>query len=79
MDLSGGSAIYLAGVQYGATDNMSIAGNSTSGGYIGQIVAWTVFYTGGSEIRQEGPSGPQPGILRLDASCTAPGTPCVSP
>jgi Flp pilus assembly protein TadG len=76
IDLSGGSAIYLAGVQYGASDGMSIAGNSSSGGYIGQIVAWTVFYTGGSVIRQEGPSGPDLGILRLDAACTAPGTPC---
>jgi Flp pilus assembly protein TadG len=76
IDLSGGSALYLAGVQFGPSDNMKIAGNTSSGGYVGQIVAWTVFYTGGSTIRQDGPTGPHLGILRLDAACTAPGTPC---
>ena len=76
IDLSGGSALYLAGVQYGPSDNMKIAGNTSSGGYVGQIIAWTVFYTGGSTIRQDGPNGPDLGILRLDAACTAPGTAC---
>lgn len=76
VDLSGGSSIYLAGVQYGPSDNMSIAGNSTTGGYVGQVWAWTLVYTGGSIINQEGVEDVGPGILRLDAACTAPGTDC---
>jgi hypothetical protein len=76
IDLSGGSGIYLAGVQYAVSDAMSISGNSSSGGYVGQIIAWTVFYTGGSDITQEGPKGPNIGILRLDAACTVPGVAC---
>jgi Flp pilus assembly protein TadG len=77
IDLSGGSGVYLAGVQYGPSDNMSIAGNTTTGGYVGQVWAWTLVYTGGSNINQEGDTNQGPGVLRLDAACTAPGTPCV--
>jgi hypothetical protein len=76
IDLSGGSGIYLAGVQFAVSDGISIAGNSSSGGYVGQIIAWTVLYTGGSVITQEGPGGPNIGILRLDAACTVPGVAC---
>jgi Flp pilus assembly protein TadG len=75
IDIEAGS-IYLAGVQYAPSDNSIIGGNSTASGYIGQIVAWTVKYAGGSVITQEGLTGPDLGILRLDAACTAPGTPC---
>lgn len=77
VDLSGGSGVYLAGVQYGPSDNMTIAGNTTTGGYVGQVWAWTLVYTGGSAINQEGDTDQGPGVLRLDAACTAPGTPCV--
>jgi Flp pilus assembly protein TadG len=77
IDLSGGSGVYLAGVQYGPSDNMSIAGNTTTGGYVGQVWSWTLVYTGGSNINQEGDTNQGPGVLRLDAACTAPGTPCV--
>jgi len=77
IDLSGGSGMYLAGVQYAVSDGISIAGNTSSGGYVGQIIAWTVFYTGGSDIRQEGPGGPNVGIIRLDAACTIPGIACA--
>jgi Flp pilus assembly protein TadG len=77
IDLSGGSGVYLAGVQYAPSDNISVAGNSTAGGYIGQIWAWTLKYVGNSVINQEGDSNQGPGTLRLDAACTAPGTPCI--
>jgi hypothetical protein len=77
IDLSGGSGLYLAGVQYAPTDNITVAGNATTGGYVGQIWAWTIKYTGGSVINQEGAQAEEPGILRLDAACTAPGTPCI--
>jgi hypothetical protein len=76
IDLSGGSGLYLAGVQYAPSDNVKIAGGTSSDGYVGQIVAWTVFYTGNSTINQQGSSNPGPGLLRLDAACTTPGTPC---
>ncbi len=77
VDLSGGSGVYLAGVQYGPSDNMSIAGNTTTGGYVGQVWSWTLVYTGGSQINQQGDQASGPGTLRLDAACTAPGTPCI--
>jgi hypothetical protein len=77
IDLSGGSGVYLAGVQYAPTDNVTIAGNAATGGYVGQVWAWTLAYTGGSVIKQEGEEQSQGGTLRLDAACTAPGTPCI--
>jgi Flp pilus assembly protein TadG len=77
IDLSGGSALYLAGVQYAPSDNVSIAGNTATGGYVGQVWAWTLVYTGGSTINQEGADAGGPGTLRLDAACTAPGTNCT--
>ena len=77
IDLSGGSGLYLAGVQYAPSDNVSVAGNTTTGGYVGQIWAWTIHYTGGSQINQEGSQSQGPATIRLDAACTVPGTPCV--
>lgn len=77
IDLSGGSGLYLAGVQYMPTDNVTIAGNATTGGYIGQVWAWTLVYTGGSIINQEGSQSQGPGTIRLDAACTVPGIACV--
>ncbi len=77
INLAGGTGLYLAGVQYAPSDNVTVSGNSSSGGYIGQIWAWTIQYTGGSTINQEGLQAEGPGTLRLDAACTVPGTPCV--
>ena len=77
IDLSGGSGVYLAGVQYAPSDNVSVAGNTMTGGYVGQVWAWTLQYTGNSQINQEGDQIQGPGVLRLDAACTTPGTACV--
>jgi hypothetical protein len=77
IDLSGGSGLYLAGVQYAPSDNVTVAGNTSTGGYVGQVWAWTLVYTGGSQINQEGDANQGPGTLRLDAACTAPGTNCI--
>lgn len=77
IDLSGGSVLYLAGVQYAPSDNVTVAGNTASDGYVGQFWAWTIKFTGGSRINMEGKASEGPGTLRLDAACTAPGTPCV--
>jgi hypothetical protein len=77
IDLSGVSNLYLAGVQYAPSDNVTVAGNTATGGYLGQVWAWTLEYVGNSKVNQEGDGSTGPGILRLDAACTAPGTPCT--
>ena len=77
IDLSGGSSLYLAGVQFAPSDNAELSGNTDTDGYVGQVWAWTLTYSGNSKIIQEGLQAEKPGILRLDAACTAPGTPCI--
>jgi Flp pilus assembly protein TadG len=74
-DASGGSALYLAGVQFMPTDNVQIRGSSGSVGYVGQIWAWTVQYSGDSVITQEGLVKDDTGIMRIDTACS-PGTAC---
>lgn len=78
-NIAGGGGIVLEGVQYMPTDNAVISGNSTSNGRIGQIISWTLKYSGGVRINQEGAAQEGPGILRLDAACTTPTTVCNSP
>jgi Flp pilus assembly protein TadG len=77
IDLSGNSGLYLAGVQYAPSDNMTVSGSTATGGYVGQLWTWTLKYTGQSTITQEGDGSSGPGTLRLNAACTAPGTPCI--
>lgn len=76
INIAGGGSLALEGVQYAPTDNVEIHGGSAGTGQVGQIIAYTVFYSGGTRINQEGPPSQGPGTLRLDAACTAPGTPC---
>lgn len=77
--VAGGGGLVLEGVQYMPTDNAVITGSSTSNGRVGQIVAWTLKYSGGTQINQEGAAQQGPGVLRLDAACTTPTTVCNSP
>jgi hypothetical protein len=58
------------------TDNVEISGNSSSNGRVGQIISWTLKYSGGIRINQQGPGTQSNGILRIDAACSAPGEPC---
>jgi Flp pilus assembly protein TadG len=74
--ISGNGSIILEGVQYAPSDNSVVGGSSSSNGRVGQIVSWTLKYSGGIRINQQGPGTQGPGTLRLDAACTAPGTPC---
>ena len=74
--LNGGSSLYLAGVQYAPSDNAALAGGVGARGYVGQIVSWTVTYSGGTTINQQYPGGAQNGVLRLDSACTGPNTTC---
>ena len=78
--MPGNGQLYVAGVIYAPTDNVLVAGdNSGQTGVVGQIVSWTVKYTGGAQLNQEYPAVEELGILRLDAACTTPSTPCNSP
>jgi Flp pilus assembly protein TadG len=79
INLAGSGGFVLEGVQYMPTDNVEISGTSSSNGRVGQIISWTLKYSGGVRINQEGPANEGVGILRLDAACTAPSTPCNSP
>jgi len=77
LNLAGGGSLDIEGVQYAPTDNIKITGGSTGVGQAGQLWVWTIFYAGGTQINQQGAGSNGPGVLRLDAACTAPGTPCA--
>lgn len=76
ISIGGGGQLDVEGVQYMPTDNVAIAGSSDGKGTVGQIIAWTVSYSGGTTLNQDGAGSQGPGTLRLDGACTAPGTPC---
>jgi hypothetical protein len=76
INLAGSGQLVLEGVQYMPTDNVEISGSSGSTGKVGQIISWTLKYSGGILINQQGPSSEGPGTLRIDAACSAPGEPC---
>jgi hypothetical protein len=64
-------------VIYAPSDKVNINANFTAqDGVVGQIISWTVDYAGGALLNQDYPGPDGPGILRLDAACTVPGTPC---
>jgi hypothetical protein len=67
--IAGKSDIYLAGVQFMPTDNSSI-NSSAATGYIGQIWAWTLKYSGGVLVNQEGTSREGAGVIRIDTACS---------
>jgi hypothetical protein len=76
LNIAGGGSLALEGVQYAPTDNVEIHGGSTGNGRVGQIISWTLTYTGGTHINQQGPGTTGNGILRIDAACSAPAEPC---
>jgi hypothetical protein len=71
--LAGSGTIGIGGVIYGPSDNMRINGNSSQRGFVGQIISWSVTYTGGSTLDQSYPGPQGAGILRIDPACSAPG------
>ena len=79
LNMAGGGALYLAGVQYAPTDNVKISGGSSGEGKAGRIISWTVSYSGGTKITQTYPGVSEgPGTIRLDAACTGAGTRSMS-
>jgi Putative Flp pilus-assembly TadE/G-like len=76
ISIQGTGQLDVEGVQYAPSDNIVLAGSSDGNGTVGQIISWTLTYSGGTTLNQEGTGTQGPGTLRLDAACTAPGTPC---
>jgi Flp pilus assembly protein TadG len=66
----------IAGVTYAPSDNIKVAGNSDPKGYIGQLVAWTITYSGGSTLNQHYPGAATNGMVRLDTACSGGTSPC---
>lgn len=77
ISIAGNALVQVAGVLYGPSDNMQISGSSTQGGFVGQLISWTVSYSGQSTLTQEYPGGPGNGVLHLDEACSGPGTSCT--
>lgn len=77
LKLAGNGTLIVAGVIYAPSDKVNINANFTAqDGVVGQIISWTVDYAGGALLNQDYPGPDGPGILRLDAACTVPGTAC---
>lgn len=76
LNLAGGGSLYAYGVQYAPTDNVAISGGAKGLGYAGQIISWTVAYSGGSNIQLAYPGTVKNGVIRLDAACSGRGEPC---
>ena len=66
----------IAGVVYGPSDNMTVAGSNNPSGYVGQLVAWTIDYVGNSSLNQYYPGGVMNGSVRLDQECSGGTQPC---
>lgn len=76
INIAGGGQLDLEGVQYAPTDNVAIAGSSDNNGTVGQLIVWTVTYSGSSTLNQQGPGEEKPGVLHLDAACSGGGSQC---
>ncbi|MBA3688634.1 MAG: hypothetical protein H0W81_07385 [Chloroflexi bacterium] len=70
LKLPGGGALALAGIQYAPTDNTQVTGNSPQTGVLGQIISWTIVFSGSSTLSLEAVVGNTSGILRLDPACS---------
>jgi len=75
--MPGNGQLSIGGVVYAPSDRVAVTGdNSLSVGTIGQIVAWTVTYSGGAKLKQNYPGGESAGVLHLDAACSGGGNLC---
>jgi hypothetical protein len=76
INIAGGGQLDVEGVQYMPTDNVAISGSSDGKGTVGQLISWTLTYSGSTTLNQDGAGTQGPGTLRLDGACTAPSSPC---
>jgi hypothetical protein len=68
--LPGGGSLAVAGIQYAPTDNTQVTGNSPQQGVLGQIISWTIVFSGSSSLTLEAVVGNTTGVLRLDPACS---------
>jgi hypothetical protein len=72
INMPGNGNLRVAGVVYAPSDNIKVDGNNSGTvGTIGQLVGWTITYSGGASLNQTYPGGESAGILRLDEACSA--------
>ncbi len=81
LQLPGNSNLFVGGAQYAPSDNVTVHGNGgNTNGQLGEIISWTITYTGGAVMNQQGVAAVGNGILRLDAVCSdAAHVGCVDP
>lgn len=71
LSLQGSGVLYVAGIVYAPSDQVRVRSDNTDQeGTIGQIISWTVDYTGNTALNQLAFSRDTPGILRIDAACS---------
>jgi Putative Flp pilus-assembly TadE/G-like len=70
LKLPGGGSLAVAGIQYAPTDNTQVTGNSPQQGVLGQIISWTIVFSGASSLNLEAAVGDNSGVLRLDPACS---------
>jgi Flp pilus assembly protein TadG len=76
ISIAGGGRLAIEGVMYAPTDNVQVAGSADNNGTVGQIISWSINYTGSSTLNQEGPNTQAPAVLHLDAACSGGNNPC---
>ncbi|MDQ3689476.1 MAG: Tad domain-containing protein [Chloroflexota bacterium] len=70
LKLSGGGAIFLAGVQYAPSDNAVLTGGSGQDSDVGAFWAWTMTFNGGTNFNLSSQKPAATGVLRIDAACS---------
>jgi Putative Flp pilus-assembly TadE/G-like len=75
--LPGGGHLAVAGVQYAPTDNTTVTGSSPQEGILGQIISWTITFSGDSTLNLEAFSLDELGVLRLDPACSPTVPTCI--
>ena len=71
VNIPGNGNLSIWGILYAPSDNVQVNGDNTNQvGEVGQLIAWTVTYSGGAQLLQVYPEPDQVGTPRLDAACT---------
>jgi hypothetical protein len=68
--LPGGSSLFMAGVQYAPNDNITVSGGTANAGDIGELISWTITYTGNATLNFHAALAERSGVLRLDRACS---------
>ena len=76
LNLPGGGTLFLAGVQYAPNDNITVSGNTANAGDVGELISWTMTYTGNSTLNFHANLAERSGVLRLDRACSPSETVC---